>query len=431
MLELAVLADDLTGGMIVASLLELEGVRCPVLTDVSRIGQLGTDAKAAVLARKIRLADPQIARQEAVAAAAAFKALGARQVYSKYSALFDSTPKGNIGPIAEELLSSLGAHQTLFCPAFIEREVFVFQGHMFVKSTPLDQTFKRHDPATPATSSNLVEMLQAQSQQKVGLISHTLLIRVKAAIESELASQSDTRFFICDAVDAQDIERIAELTAEWPLVTGGDSLVQVIGRRIGHANHDAIPRRRLLPPAPGDTAVIAGSCAPMTLAQLQFLEIRHPVFWVRLAEEGKDPGLADRIVSWAVPRLADGPIAVATTADSDSVRRAHAQFGREGASGIADELLGTVARRLYDHGVRKFVVAGGETSGEVLSALNATLLEVAAFDDMYGGYCHRRGPDPLSAVLKPGSFGGEDFLLRALARLQEADAATVVTGVSP
>src|SRR5579859_571804 len=121
MLEFAVLADDLTGGFIIASLLESAGLRCPLVTSTEALSALPTDVEAVVLARKIRLVAPELARAEARAAAAAFQRRGVRRIYSKYSALFDSTERGNIGPIAEELLSATGAARTIFCSAFVER----------------------------------------------------------------------------------------------------------------------------------------------------------------------------------------------------------------------------------------------------------------------------------------------------------------------
>jgi uncharacterized protein YgbK (DUF1537 family) len=72
-------------------------------------------------------------------------------------------------------------------------------------------------------------------------------------------------------------------------------------------------------------------------------------------------------------------------------------------------------------GVRKFVVAGGETSGAIVSALGVESVQVSAFDEMEGGYCHQTAPVPLSLILRAGSFGGRDFFDAALARLREAD----------
>jgi uncharacterized protein YgbK (DUF1537 family) len=422
MLEFAVLADDLTGGMIVASSLEAVGVRCPLVTSVAALDGLGTDVEAVVLARKIRLVDPDLAREEARQAARAFARRGARRIFQKYSALFDSTARGNIGPIAEALLEATAAPRTIFCPAFVERDIAVYEGRMFVRGLPLDQTFKRDDPVTPMLNSNLVEVLQAQTHLRVGLLRHHELAQGPTVARAAMARRDDTPFFIADAIDAGDIERLAELTLDWPLVTGADSLPPALARlwRRGRAP-DAGSNRRLLPPAPGHAAVLAGSCAGPTRAQLASFEARHPVWRVDLAADGKDAGLVDRIAGWAGERLAAGPVAIATSADPAGVARAQQRFGRDGAAERSDTLIAVLARRLSDLGVRKFVVAGGETSGAVLSGLDVDLVEVNGFDEMQGGYCHQPGPVARSFVLKPGSFGDADFLVAALERLREAD----------
>jgi uncharacterized protein YgbK (DUF1537 family) len=142
---------------------------------------------------------------------------------------------------------------------------------------------------------------------------------------------------------------------------------------------------------------------------------------IDLAADGDDPGLVRRVLAWANERLTAGPVGVATSADKPGVAASQARFGRDGAATRADALLAQIAAGLAALGARKFVVAGGETSGAVLGALAIRKVEVAAYDDLFGGYCHQRGPAPMSLVLKAGSIGGPDFLMRALARMRQAD----------
>jgi len=421
-LELAVLADDLTGGMIIAAKLEAAGVVCPLVTEAEHIADLPADATAVVLARKIRLVPSEIAREEARVAAAAFARRGARTIYYKYSALFDSTDRGNIGPIAEALMAATGAPRTLFCPAYVDRGLTMYQGHIFVGSTLMSATAKRFDPATPATTADVVAKLRGQTSWRVGLASHHMLNAEAPPIAAALEARPETPFWVMDAIDEADVARIAALTRDWPLVTGGDSLPPAIIRdRRGAAPPQPGSGRRLLPAARGHEAVIAGSCGQATMAQLQAFAERHPLWQVDLARDGDEPGLAETIAAWAAERLAAGPVAVATTADPDGVTAAQTAFGREGASERADRLLGAVAARLRDLGVGKFVIAGGETSGAILKALEATRLEVGGYDELLGGYCHAPGARPISFVLKPGGMGDPPFFFTALDRLREAE----------
>ncbi len=426
MIELGVLADDITGGMMIASLLEGEGVRCPLFLTHDAVAQAPPGIEALVLARKIRLAPADVARDEARRAANVFQRLGVRRIYSKYSALFDSRRDGNIGPIAEVLLDELGAPATVFCAAYLERDVTVYQGRLFLGSTPLAESFKRYDPVTPAWSSNLVEVLQAQTERKVGLITRRTL-RDEVALRARLDGARGP-FHIVDAVDEDDLARVARLAIDLPLVTGGDSLAPAMARAWRRVA--PLPGRRLLPPSPGSTAVLAGSCAPQTLAQIEAFSARWPVRRVDLAVEGAQPDLARQLIEWSRKPLAQGPVCIATSASPDAVAGAQARFGVAGATARADGLMGEIASGLFDIGVRKFVIAGGETSGAVLGALGVAHLEVSSYDELYGGYCHQPGETPLSFVVKAGSIGDGDFLHLALTRLEEADRSGIETEAS-
>ena len=175
-------------------------------------------------------------------------------------------------------------------------------------------------------------------------------------------------------------------------------------------------------PAPGHTALISGSCTPKSVRQLERFEERYPVFRIDLLQAANDVALADEVEEWAAKRVAKTPIGIATSTSPDAVKQVQSTLGREGASSLAENISGRIAKKLRELGVRKFLVAGGETSGKVLSALGVDRVEVAVHDELLGGYCHKGGEDPIAFVLKAGSTGDEDFYQIALSRLQEADA---------
>ena len=422
MLELGVIADDLTGGMMVASLLEREGVTCPLVTSTEALDGIDEDAEAVVVGRKIRLLPPEEAAADARRSAGALLGKRAKRIYYKYSALFMSTERGNIGPVSECLMALTGADHVLFCPTW--RGATVYLGRLFVNDVMLHESGASRDPATPMTNSNLVEVLQAQSRTRVGLLPLRVLRRARPAAEDFLAEQKTggTRFFIADAIESEDVARIAELAADSPCSTGADWLPVYLARAWRQGQEITEPRA-LLPPAPGCEAVLSGSCSPRTNRQVMAFERRHPLFRVDLLQAARDSGTVDRIVGWAADRLERGPVGIATTTDHEGVERAQRALGRQGAAELAENLLGRVTRRLHDFGVRKFVVAGGETSGTVIDTLGIDRLRVSPFDYLGGGYCHAAGPDPISLVTKAGGAGEEDFFDAALRRMREADAA--------
>ena len=445
MLELGVIADDLTGGAKVASLLEGEGVRCPLATSVEALDRLPDDAQAVVVGRKMLLLPPEQAAADATRVAEGLLAKGARRLYYKYSAVFSSTAKGNIGPVSEALMALTGADHLLFCPAFPERDVTVYQGRLFLGRNMLHESPQSRDPVTPMTNSNLVEVLQAQSRARVGLLPYHQVRASKAERKAHLQRQIDAgvAFFITDVVEKEDLARIAELAVTMPVATGADELPVHLARAWQGAERKTEPRT-LLPPAPGFAAVIAGSCTPKANRQLAHFARTNPVFRIDLVDATGNESLAEQIVEWAAARLPKGPVAIATTAEHAEVQRVQDALGRAPAAALADRLLGDVAVGLHQLGVRKFVVAGGETSGAVMRRLGIDLVQVAAYDELCGGYCHtaeaapaagaareRAVPEglappkkePIALVLKAGGAGEEDFIEAALERMRMADAA--------
>ena len=425
MLELGVIADDLTGGAKVASLLESEGVACPLATSVEALERLPDDAQAVVVGRKMLLLPPEQAAADATRVAEGLLAKGARRLYYKYSAVFSSTAKGNIGPVSEALLALTGADHLLFCPAFPERGVTVYQGRLFLGRNMLHESPQSRDPVTPMTNSNLVEVLQAQSRMRVGLLPYRHVRASKAERKAHLQRQIDegVAFFITDVLEKQDLVRIAELAVDMPATTGADELPVYLARAWQGAKRDVEPRR-LLPAASGFAAVIAGSCTPKTNRQVARFARTNPVFRIDLVDAAGNDNLAEQIIEWAAPRLPNSPIGIATTADHAEVQRVQQALGRAPAAALADRLLGDVAAGLHRLGARKFVVAGGETSGAVMTRLGIDLGQVAAYDELLGGYCHTgETADPLALVLKAGGAGEEDFIESALDRMREADAA--------
>ncbi|MAI42182.1 MAG: serine kinase [Gammaproteobacteria bacterium] len=422
MLELGVIADDLTGGMMVASLLEREGVRCPLVTSVEALDNLSDDAEAVVIGRKIRLIPPKEAAADAQHSAEGLLEKNTKRIYYKYCATFDSTDDGNIGPIGEALMKTTKTDRVIFCPAFPEYSVTIFQGRMFLGGTMLGESGKRFDPVTPMTNSNLVEVLQSQSKSKVSLVPHSQLVAGKAACDDYISRQiaDGANLFIVDAVDDDDVTRIAELTTDWPLTSGADAIPMFMARTWLNTERK-VKQRSLLPPAPGYEAVIAGSCAGNTQRQVSHFEDKHPVFRVDLVEAMSNSNFLNKIIDWAKNNINKGPICISTSADVDGVKRAQEKLGRDGAAALADEILGSSAAALKDLGVRKFVVAGGETSGQFFKSLNIEQVQVSSFDNLAGGYCHEASADPISIVTKAGGLGDEKFFFTALERMRQAD----------
>ena len=144
-----------------------------------------------------------------------------------------------------------------------------------------------------------------------------------------------------------------------------------------------------------------------TLRQLQRFAQQHPLLHINLLDAEDPAAFVERILAWVRAQPEDQPLAIATSDDVAEVEKNQAMLGRGGAAALADHIIGEVARGLLGMGFRKFVVAGGETSGQVINSLDIASVEVSAFDELGGGYCHQSTPEPVSLVLKAG--GGHIF----------------------
>ena len=179
---LGCIADDFTGASDLANMLTVAGMQTVQIIgvptrdaghdDAGRIDHsAGTiDADAVVIALKSRSVAPAEAIAQSLEALRWLEAAGARQFLFKYCSTFDSTPQGNIGPVAEALLDALGSPFTIACPAFPTNRRTVYQGHLFVGDRLLSDSGMENHPVTPMTDPDLVRWLQRQCKAKVGLV---------------------------------------------------------------------------------------------------------------------------------------------------------------------------------------------------------------------------------------------------------------------
>jgi 3-dehydrotetronate 4-kinase len=419
---LGVIADDFTGATDVASMLVRAGMRTVQVIgvpDAAGASAASLHADAVVVALKSRTTPAAEAVAESLAALRWLQAGGARQFYFKYCSTFDSTAEGNIGPVAEALLAALDSDFTIACPAFPENGRSVYMGHLFVGEQLLSDSGMRHHPLTPMTDANLVRVLQAQCQGRVGLARHDVVARGAEALKARLDElrASGHRFAVADAIDNQSLRTLAEACADLPLITAGSGValgLPAVYEARGWLRPDA--EAATLPTVGGRAAVLSGSCSSATNAQVQhWLAQGHPAFRVdaRALAEGQDLAQA-RAMQWASqPEQASVPVLVYATAQPDEVRAVQDALGVQRAGALVEHCLAAVAQGLHAQGVRRLVVAGGETSGAVVQALGVQRLRIGAPIDPGVPWTQAEG-QPLLLALKSGNFGSVDFFSKAL-----------------
>ncbi|PRA31445.1 3-oxo-tetronate kinase [Pseudomonas poae] len=421
---LGCIADDFTGATDLASILVRGGMRTVQTIGIPDPELADTlDADAVVIALKSRTTPAADAVRESLEALEWLRARGCRQFFFKYCSTFDSTPAGNIGPVTDALLQALGSEFTIACPAFPENGRTLYRGHLFVQDGLLSESGMEHHPLTPMKDANLVRVLSQQTPSPVGLVRYDAVAQGTEAVLArfdELRTEG-VRIAIADALSDADLITLGEACAALPLVTGGSGIAQGLPanflrqgtlRQLDAAHMDTVD---------GRAVVLAGSASKATNAQVaEWLQAGNAAFHIDPLALADGQDVIGQAVAYAQTHE---PALIYSTSSPQAVRAAQDKLGVERAGALVEEALGNIARRLFDTGFRHFVVAGGETSGSVVKALNVKALRIGRMIDPGVPLTLSLGSDEsLSLTLKSGNFGSQDFFIKALRFMQGATA---------
>jgi uncharacterized protein YgbK (DUF1537 family) len=390
--ELGVVADDVTGAADLAGLLVRDGLRTVLALGPARDEEL-PDPEAVVVALKSRTAPRADAVAWSLDALSWLRELEARRVFLKVCSTFDSTPEGNIGPVADALLDALGGDVALVCPAYPANGRTVYQGHLFVGDRLVSETSMASHPLTPMTDPDLVRWLGRQTRRRVALVP---LEVVRDGLEERLEALRAAGFAyaVADAVADADVRALGAAARSLPLAVGGAALGAALVE-------PRPPATQELPAVGGPAAVLAGSCSDATLGQVRVFAERYPALRVG----GSDS--ADEVA--ARVQAAERPVLVYSSAPPEE---------RSDDGAAIERLFGELARQLVARGARRLVVAGGETSGAVAQALGLRALAVGAEIAPGVPRLVSLGRPPLALAFKSGNFGGPEFFLEALEALR-------------
>ena len=415
---LGVIADDFTGATDIAGMLVKNGMRTIQTIGVPAEGAIPEDVDAVVVALKTRSIVAQAAVAQSLAALKALQAAGCIRFFFKYCSTFDSTDAGNIGPVGDALLDALEARRAIYGPAFPENGRTIFFGHLFVGDVLLSDSHMRHHPLTPMTDASLVRVLARQTPHKVGLVPLKQVQAGSASLRAALdkLAADGARHVVVDAVADTDLGIIGEAIGDDVLVTGGSGValgLPAAYRRRGLLAHKA--GADTLPKVEGAAAVLAGSCSAATLSQIAAFKGAHLALDTDAICRGEN--VAAKALDWAKSRLGNGPILLSASDKPDAVKALQAKYGIEASSQAIEKTMAALARGLVARGVGRLVVAGGETSGAVVGALDVTALRIGPEIDPGVPWTASVAAKPLLLALKSGNFGAPDFFTKAFERL--------------
>jgi len=408
---LGVIADDFTGATDIAGFLVENGMRTIQVSGIPR-RPINLEVDAIVVSLKSRSCEPQLAIDESVAVAKWLKEQGCKQFYFKYCSTFDSTENGNIGPVTDALLKVLDSQFTIVCPALPVNGRTVFNGHLFVFEELLSESGMRNHPVTPMTDSNLIHLMNAQSQGNTGLVTYDVNEKGPQAIQDRLNTlqQEGFDYAVVDAFKSEHLDNIAVAIKDMTLVTGGSGLAAGIAKNWikGDANLDEA--KKLGQPTKGKTIIFSGSCSEMTNKQVAKYQSLAPHYALNVEHCINDSEAYVReVFLWCLKHgdMKYAPLVYAT-APADILKDIQRNYGAQKASTAVEQFFSQLAIKLEDSGVKNFIVAGGETSGIVTQSLGVSGFYIGP--QIAPGVPWIKSLDgQLSLALKSGNFGNEDF----------------------
>ncbi|MEP1576014.1 3-oxo-tetronate kinase [Roseibium album] len=418
---IGVIADDFTGASDIANTLAKGvapegGLRTAQYSGIPN-DRASDDIDAGVISLKSRSAPVEEAVTDSLKALAWLMEQGCGQIVFKYCSTFDSTPQGNIGPVAAALATAMNAKGVVVCPAFPAAGRTVYRGHLFVRDKLLNESGMQNHPLTPMTDPDIWRVLASQIKGTVGHLSYPVVAAGTQDITRAIVEQSgNTDFIVVDALLDTDLLAIGAALADTPFLTGGSGIAMGLPRNFiasGRAQKGGEEARMISGPG----AILAGSCSGATLGQIEHHKTNHATFPIEIEAVMSGRLTAATLVDFITSQRDHAPL-VYSSGSPDAVRVLQKNFGREAIAAKLDELFADTAKALLANGYRRIVVAGGETSGAVAKAVAEYLGSPAM---MIGQEIDPGVPvltigeaDAVALALKSGNFGAENFFEKAL-----------------
>jgi uncharacterized protein YgbK (DUF1537 family) len=421
------IADDFTGGTDVAVAFRRAGLRTMVLFGVPAHDEALLAHDAVVIALKTRTVPAEEAVATSLSAAEWLLRAGSDQIFFKYCSTFDSTPSGNIGPVADALADYLDAGQTVIVPSSPEHLRTQYLGHLFVDKMLLSDSHMRYHPLTPMTDSRVAHVLASQTARSISLIAHDVVREGRDAIRARRTELDDSgvRYAVIDAITDSDLVEIGYASLNDVFVTGAAGLAGGLG--VARAARSAQSRLLASPEDPAESfegaraAVLAGSCSRRTLEQISVMQNNHPSYFLDAVETPDAMALATAALEWFETVPDDVAPLIYSSLAPEQLKVSQQILGVDVSANILETAMGLISRGLIERGVRRLITAGGETSGAVVTALGVTGGLIG--DEMAPGvpWIYTTGEQPVALLLKSGNFGEPGLLAEAVAPTTDAE----------
>jgi len=432
-LLLSYYGDDLTGSTDAMEALASRGVPTVLFMQPPTAAQRQKFAgvRAIGLAGSSRSETPGWMDERLTPALAWLQDLEATFCHYKVCSTFDSSPAIGIIGRAIEIGGALfrQTHVPLVVGAPQLKRYTAF-GHLFAAYQGQTWRIDRHPvmarhPVTPMAEADLRLHLGRQTDKSIALVDLTTLGAddVDARVDAVLAQGAEIVLFdVADIATQSSVGRqLARMRSDRGVFVVGSSGVEYallnewarVGAIAGAADFPE--------PGPVDRiAVVSGSCSPTTARQIRHAEA-HGFDGFEVEPRGLASGETapfDQAIEKGLASLGQGRSVVLYTALGPETD-VGAEFEGEGARHAIGRALGRIERALIERaGLRRAVIAGGDTSSHALRELGVyaltTLLPLPTTPGSPLCLAHSDEAvlDGLQIALKGGQVGGDDYFSR-------------------
>jgi len=429
-LLLSYYGDDLTGSTDVMEALASRGVPTVLFTQQPTQAQRErfSDVRALGLAGSSRSETPAWMDEHLIPALAWLKTLGAAFCHYKVCSTFDSSPSiGNIGraiDIGQKLFAQANIPLVVGAPQLKRYTAF---GNLFAAYQERIYRIDRHPvmarhPVTPMTEADLCLHLGRQTDKIVGLVDLTMLDadNIDERVDAVIARGAQIVLFdVADLATQRSVGRqLARLRRDCgAFVVGSSGVEYALLTEWERAGLIAGAPRFAEPGAVDRIAVVSGSCSATTERQIRHAQA-HGFDAFAVDPKGLATGegsLIDHAIKTGLASLAQGRSVVLYTALGPETD-VGAQLESDGARHAIGRALGDIQGALIERaGLRRTVIAGGDTSSHALRQLGVyaltTRLPLPTTPGSPLCLAHSDGKafDGLEIALKGGQVGGDDY----------------------
>lgn len=419
-IRLAYYGDDFTGSTDALEFLCRAGIRTVLFIEPPSTEELQQfpELEAYGVAGKTRSLSPQAMEEVLMQAFAQMKASGARHIHYKVCSTFDSSPE--VGSIGKALDCGAAVFETACIPVLGGMPAlgrYCVFGNLFAQmgigSSGAIYRLDRHPsmskhPVTPADESDLRRHISKQTLKEMALIDVLTLDKPVATWNKEISGEPAV---LIDALTTTHLTHIGEWLetqqTAYPLFSVGPSGIEMALGNYWNSIGAASPINSFEHPGKTDALlVVSGSCSPVTQSQLQY---------------AKSHGFAEVIID--ASSIHDG-----TFIEHDIIQQVNnlLQAGKhvivhtgpkQGNTLSSERLgaaLGTIALQAVEQtGIKRVVVAGGDTSSYAARAMQIKAVEMLAplviGAPLCKAYSDNAAINGLQVNFKGGQVGADNY----------------------